>query len=452
MTAGAFPDIMLRGVVVPPRSGPQDVVIRGGTVAWIGEAGRVPAVPGVQLHDLSGHVLVPSFAEVHAHLDKALLTGTELAPGDLRSAIEAFKGGLYSRMGFCEVRDRALSALRIAIARGVTHIRTHVDCCLDDDLGALRALVQLRAELRDVVNIQVVALVTPPLGGFEASRQRLLRVLKEGPDGIGGCPSLEDDPASALDLILSVAMEAGAMVDLHVDESLDSGQNVLEMLAHAVIQRRFPHRVTASHCVSLGQRPDGARRDIIGRVVDAGIGVVTLPQTNLLLQGRSLRSGVPRGLAPVRDLLEAGAIVAAGSDNWRDPFNPLSRIDPLETVSLLVSAGHVTPWEALSMVANRARTLLGHPPVQVEVGAEASFVALRGASLAEALADASEQRLVIGRGRMLSRTTVSTELCPDLATPMGISPVPVRAIPASSTQPVCRQRPTPQHLADRPTQ
>lgn len=406
--------LLLERVRLGERPEVVDVLLGDGLISWVGEAGQPPpSLPNTRL-DLAGHVVLPSFVEAHAHLDKALLTREDAASDGLRSAIDAFKGGLYSRMGFDDVTARATAALRIAVSRGVTHVRTHVDCAAEGDLGALRALTSLRRRLRNVIDIQVVALLLPPQTDTPTYRARLSQILAEEPDLLGGCPWLDSDPSAALDLVLSVATDAGVGLDLHLDESLDIADNALEMVARKVQNRSFPYPVTASHVVSLGQRTGTERRRVIDLVSEAGINVVTLPQTNLLLQGRDADHPIPRALPPVRELLEANAEVAAGSDNWRDPFNPLARIDPLETVSLLVSAAHLPTHDALSLVTDRARRVLGHPVHRLQVGAAADLVAQRGSSLAEALADASEQRVVIRQGRVIATTRLRTSLGPEL--------------------------------------
>src|SRR4051794_41515560 len=94
-----------------------------------------------------------------------------------------------------------------------------------------------------------------------------------------------------------------------------------------------------------------AELDALLRTVrEAGIGIISLPITNLYLQGWDSPVATPRGLTALRALLDAGVRVAAGADNVRDPFNPLGRCDPLETAMLLVTAAHLTPAEAIHLV------------------------------------------------------------------------------------------------------
>ena len=57
---------------------------------------------------------------------------------------------------------------------------------------------------------------------------------------------------------------------------------------------------------------------VADRVAATGVRIVTLPLTNLFLQGRQTTPS-PRALAPVNVLREAGATVAAGDPVYWDP-------------------------------------------------------------------------------------------------------------------------------------
>jgi cytosine deaminase len=145
-------------------------------------------------------------------------------------------------------------------------------------------------------------------------------------------------------------------------------------------------------------------------VAAAGIGIVTLPQTNLSLQGRDHWAPVPRGLTAVRALLDAGVTLAAGGDNVRDPFNPVGGFDGLETAGLLVTAGHLTPLEALHAVSSAARAVMGLPEAGPWEGAVADLLAVRADSLSEALGSSAPDRVVFKSGRIVSRTRIVREL------------------------------------------
>jgi cytosine deaminase len=263
------------------------------------------------------------------------------------------------------------------------------------------------------MTLQIVALVAAPTtGAAGAPNAALLReALRLGADLAGGAPHLDPDPPGAMQNCLDAAADAGVGVDLHTDETLDPAALGLEDLAKHVVASGFPHPVTASHCVSLGmQGPDVAAR-VADAVAEAGISIVTLPQTNLFLQGRAHTRAVPRGLTAVRALLDAGVTVAGGGDNLRDPFNPMGRGDPMETASLLVTAGHLLPEQAYSAVSAGARAAMGLSAVPAAGalvnGIAADLLAIRAGSLTEAVAAANPDRTVISAGRIVVRTRVT---------------------------------------------
>ena len=328
--------------------------------------------------------------------------------GDLSGAVTAWmrhRAGLVAT----EVVERATAAVRGTLAHGATAIRSHVD--VGDDLGlrALEALVEVRRTVRDECDLQLVAFVSVPLTGVAgASHRALLRAAVEaGADVVGGVPTLDPDPAAAIDTCFEVAGDHARPVDLHIDETLDPSVLTLATLADAVLGSGFAQPVAASHCVSLGALPVEQAAAIAGRVAKAGIAVICLPQTNLYLQGRDRPVDTPRGLTAVHTLRAAGVVVAAGGDNVQDPFNCVGRGDPLETAALLVLAGHDSPAGAYAATSDQARRALGLPAVEVAPGFPADLLAIRAGSIREAVGTAHPDRVVIHRGRVVARTTVS---------------------------------------------
>jgi cytosine deaminase len=362
-------------------------------------------------HDLAGYLLIPGPADPHAHLDKAYTADRVPNPtGDLMGAVEAwiaYRPQITVEDAVVRGRAGALASL----AHGVTAIRSHADVGEGIELRSLEALLAVREELAGTLHLELAALVSRPVTGVAGgvNRSLLRAALERGADLVGGSPHIDPDPAGALEFCLETAAEFGRPVDLHMDETLDPGQFWLPELARKVA-RGFPHPVTASHCVSMGMQPLKRQVEVAEAVAAAKIAVVVLPQTNLYLQGRQWETSPPRGLTAVRALLAAGATVAAGGDNVRDPFNPMGRGDPLETANLLVTAGHLPPSEAYGLVSAAARSVMGLPAVEVAPGFPADLLAVAGASLPDALATATPDRLVFSGGRLVARTRVIREV------------------------------------------
>lgn len=405
-----------------------DVLVdAAGRVAAVTPTGARP-VRATSVHDLDGRLLLPAMAEAHAHLDKALTAESVPNPtGDLMGAIDAWIAAADRGMfHHAEMVERASRAMELLVLSGVTAVRTHVN--VGDGIGAehVRAVRAARAAFDGVLDVEIVALTASPMVGRDGAGNRaaLVAALAEGVDLIGGCPHLEPDGAAMIAGAIRAASEAGLGLDLHIDETLDTDVLTLVELARQVRDGGFTHRVAASHCVSLGMLDVDRQAAVAAEVADAGIAVVTLPQTNLFLQGRDRQVATPRGLTALAALRSAGVRVAAGADNVQDPFNLLGRSDPLETAALLVVAGHLLPDDAYALVSQEVRAVMGLGAADLSIGSPADLVAVRAPSVRAAIAEASHDRMVFRQGVLVATSTEDRRIHrPDPSTRSRVTPV-----------------------------
>lgn len=391
-----------------------DVDVRGATIAACVRGGRPDPAPAplsaplsadgadgaVETVDLSGMTLLPALCEPHAHVDKAYTADRYPNPtGDLTGAIEASLR-CFAEMSAEDVAACARRSFRAYVANGCLSVRTHVAVGTVMGLRSLEGVLAAVGELDGLLDVQVVAHVSPPVHGpGKGAHLSLLReAIAMGATHVGGTPYRSDDPVAETRALLEEAAAAELPVDLHTDETLDPTCLTVVALAELVERSRFPFSVAASHCVSLGVQPPGEQRRVAEALAAARIAVICLPQTNLFLQGRQHVRAVPRGLTALSPLRAAGVRVAAGGDNVQDAFNPMGRGDPLEAASLLVTAGHLDPATAFAAVTSGARAVMGLAPVSLAPGSPADLVAVPGAGLREAIAEADARRVVIRRG------------------------------------------------------
>lgn len=381
-----------------------DVFLEGTEIAEVASPGGLETAGDQDVLDLSGYLLLPAPAEPHAHLDKAFTADRLDNPTrDLLGAITAWHA-YRETLSAEDIAERAEAAARLALAHGATAIRTHVDVGRGIELRGVDALLRVKDVLADRVEIQIVAL-TYPLTGAEGieNQARLREALAMGADVAGGAPHIDPDPPGHIAACLEIATEFERPVDLHADENLRETSEDLRHLAREVAEG-FPHAATASHCVSLGVRDETTQARIAAEAAAAGVSVVTNPIANLYIQGRDRPVATPRGLTALRALLDASVIVAGGGDNVQDVFIPMGNADPLVIAQYLVVAGHLEPEEAYDLVSARARAVMGLVAASVEKGAPADLLAVRGTSLREVIATATESRIVFRSGRVVSRT------------------------------------------------
>ncbi len=371
-------------------------------------------VGGADVDDLGGWLLLPAMAEPHAHLDKALTADEVPNPaGDLMGAINAwFEAAEQGRLSYQRTVERATQALELLLVHGVTAVRTHINVTGDVGVAGLEAVQEAARSVQGLIDFQMVALTGFPMTGPDSAHnlRALESAVEAGVDLIGGVPNLQDDPAAHIAGVLSMAESGGLSIDLHTDETLDPSVLTLRELARAVRDTGFAGMVAASHCVSLGVQSRETQAAVAAETAEAGISVITLPQTNLFLQGRDSAVSTPRGLTALDALVDAGVAVAAGADNVQDPFNLVGRSDPLETAALMVMAGHRLPDDAYDMVSNVSRRVMGLAPVNFEPGDPADLVAIDAPSLRGAMADAPMSRRVYRRGRLVASADQQTRI------------------------------------------
>ncbi|MFJ9441661.1 hydrolase [Kitasatospora sp. NPDC101235] len=354
-------------------------------VGTVGSLGPLPALPGTPTVttgariDLRGYLLLPAPAEAHGHYDAAFSAALPTPPPETPA----------------DLTRRITEAALTSLGYGATAQRTHVRIGDVHGLRRLEAVLTARQALRGLAELQAVAMPRLLTGRAGADgRAQLREALKLGATAAGGCPELDPDPAGYVQLLLEAAREADCPVDLHTSAA-DSAQ--LARMAGALAPLR--PRVTLGPCGALAR---GASTVL----ATSGVRVVCLPQNGCCtgLEGRT--TGLRPGL--VRELAAARVPLAAGSGALRDPSNPVGRADPLESAYLLAAGGELAPEAAYDAVANQARAALGLAPVRVDAGFPAELLAVRGDSLAGALAG-GHSRLVVHSGRVVSRTSAVRE-------------------------------------------
>ena len=382
-----------------------NIVMDGDTILSR-EAPVEGSLPYPKSIDANGWLALPPMSDVHAHIDKALTWNDAGRPmGSLEDAVECwfhFGPTLTDE----QVVVRAEKALLKYIASGVTALRSHANFGLGDDpLCPIRALVYLKEKYSDVIELQVA-----PMTHEGLPPEYLRQAAQLGVDLLGGAPHLNKDPIADLDVIINTANEFGLGTDIHTDETLNA--NMLTILEYAQRVKDWDAgRIrSAGHCVSLSVQPVDKLERILDTVKAAGISIIANPQTNLFLQGWDHPVATPRGIAPVYEIQKHGIPIAAGGDNMQDPFNPFGRGDMLEMVSLLVVAGHVNPVDAYLISSVSGRTVMGLEPRTISPGEKADFVLIRGNTLSEAIASGGPDRVVVKNGRVIAKTSNTTEV------------------------------------------
>lgn len=320
-----------------------DVRIEGEVIAEVG-----PNLPGTAYRDLGGMLLAPGFVDCHMHLDKTLIAlDTPNESGTLDEAI-AITRRRKENFTVAEVRERARKTLDKAIAAGTTTIRTNVDVDPLAGLVGLEAMLGLKAEYRQRIDIQLVAFPQEGINKSPGTLELLEEALRLGVDVLGGIPAKDTEPALHIKKVFDLAERYSVPLDIHTDESDNPGDLTVLEIAAQTEARGLKGRVSVAHCCSLAALEPEELETVLARL--GSLNFVSLPSTNLYLQGRRDTHKVRRGIAPVKAMLAKGLNVAFASDNVRDAFNPFGNANPLQVALLAAHGCHMGGTAELEQV------------------------------------------------------------------------------------------------------
>ena len=345
--------------------------------------------------DQADRLIVATFAEPHAHLDRAFsssITGWNRS-GLLDEAVERFLGSI-DRMTVESLSPGGRRALGLLYDAGVGHVRTHT--AVGGPLGfrAWEAVEKAAAAVPGVAVRQVAMPINSNLDHPEVGAW-VREAATRGAVAVGGAPWRANDPLSATRAAVELAADLGLGLDLHVDETDDPEVDTLGVLAAAVTEAGLAGRTTAHHCCSLARRPEPVARAEAEALAAAGVAVVVCPVSNLCLQGRTCGA---RGLAPIRWLRDAGVRIGIGLDNIRDVVVPLGTADPLRAAWLVAVAGHLTgedDLEWLGQTVTSGNRSICNLPENIEESGD-DLLVIEAASLAEAVALVPPRQRLVG--------------------------------------------------------
>ena len=397
-------DLLFKGARLPGGSIPVDIGIQDGLIAPAGPAAR-------ETIDLHGSLVTPALVEVHIHLDAALTVGEprQNLTGSLFEGI-AIWGERVKSLTVEDVKKRARTVLRWQLANGVQHVRSHVDVC-DPELRAVRALVELREEVGDQMNLQLVAFPQQGIQSFDGGEELMRRAIELGIDVVGGIPHFEisrEYGEQSVKFVMALAAEHGLRVDIHCDETDDEHSRFVEVMAAETIRLGMEGRVTASHTTAMHGYNNAYAHRVINNLKRARMHMVTNPLDNSVLQGRFDSYPIRRGHTRVKELLAAGVNTSIGHDSVMDPWYPLGYGDPLQAAFVLAHYGQMSGAEELKtliqMITAHPAAALGVENYGLEVGNRADLVAFAAPSEMDAIRLVAPRRLVLRGGKVVART------------------------------------------------
>lgn len=334
--------------------------------------------------DVNGSLILPPFIEPHIHLDTTLTAGEPEwnLSGTLFEGIQRWSERKES-LTIEDVKTRSKKAIKWQIAQGIQHIRTHVDVT-DPELTALKAMIEVKEELAEYVNIQLVAFPQEGILSYPNGQELLEEALKLGADVVGGIPHFEftrEYGVASMKIAFDLAEKYDKLVDIHCDEIDDEQSRFVEVVANEAYQRGYGEKTTASHTTAMGSYNDAYTKKLFRLLKMSNINFVSNPLVNIHLQGRFDTYPKRRGLTRVKEIQAAGMNICFGHDDIFDPWYPLGTGNMLQVLHMGIHAAQLMGYEEIInsidlVTKNSAKTLHIEDQYGIEAGKPANFIVL----------------------------------------------------------------------------
>ena len=354
--------------------------------------------------DADKKLVTESFANPHLHLCKVWTLDMinegalkDYHGGTMGKAMNAIEqaSAVKDNYDASWIIDNARRAVALAALHGNLHIRAFADVDSKAQLEGVNALITLRDEFSDIVDIQVVAFAQDGIIREKGAAELIRKAMDLGADVVGGIPWIELTDADAKEHIrtcFDIAVEYQKDVSMLLDDAGDPTLRTTEMMAVETIERNWEGRVLAHHCRAMSMYPQPYFQKLVALLKRAQIPVVSDPHTGPLH-------------ARVKELLEEGILVSLGQDDISDAYYPFGRNNLLEVAFL---ASHLL-WMTTKVEIDRLYDLVTIDAARsmnirefgLGPGCSANLVILNEPNTVEALRNHAAPRYVVSQGRVV---------------------------------------------------
>ncbi|MCW1975256.1 UNVERIFIED_ORG: cytosine deaminase [Pantoea agglomerans] len=395
---------------LPTRDGLWQIEIAEGKIVRMTAQPQQISADGASLDAEGGLALAP-FIEPHIHLDTTQTAGEPAwnQSGTLFEGIErwAERKALLSHE---DVKRRAMQTLKWQIANGIQYVRTHVDVS-DPTLTALKAMLELKAEMAPWIDIQIVAFPQEGILSYPNGEALLEEALRLGADVVGAIPHFEftrEYGVESLHKTFALANRYDRLVDVHCDEIDDEQSRFVETVAALAHRDGMGARVTASHTTAMHSY-NGAYTSRLFRLLKlSGINFVANPLVNIHLQGRFDSYPKRRGITRVKELLEADINVCFGHDDVFDPWYPLGTANMLQVLHMGLHVCQLMGYEqinaGLDLITHNSAKTMNLAEYGIQRGHDASLIILPAENGFDAVRRQVPVRYSLRRGKVIAET------------------------------------------------
>ena len=402
--------MLIKQVLIENATEPKDVRIVDGKFAEI--ADNLTPEAGEQVIDATNKLMIPPFVDPHVHLDSTMTAGDPEwnETGTLFDGIRIWSERKKT-LSHEDVKQRAIQALKIQAAHGLQFVRSHVDIT-DPDLVALKALIEVREEVKPWMTLQLVAFPQEGILSFPGGKELMIKAAELGVDAIGAIPHFEftrEYSVESLHFAFEVAQKYNLLIDAHTDEIDDPASRGLETMATLALETGLKEKVTASHTTAMGSYNDAYVYKLMRLLKMSDINFVANPLINMYLGGRFDTYPKRRGLTRVKELDAEGINVAFGEDDIKDPWYPMGNGNMVDALHMGLHATQIMGYSEIMnsyrfITKNGARTMHVQDSYGIEVGKPANFLIFNATNWFDALNARAEMLYSIHNGEVLVET------------------------------------------------
>lgn len=346
--------------------------------------------------DAKGCLMLPSFKDMHIHLDKTFY-------GDKWQAVRRGGGGVKGMIALEQQMlpemlknstYKAEKLIELLQSKGTTFARSHVNIEPTSKLSSLKNLQIALDNKKKSFGAELVAF--PQHGIFYTDSAAYMKEAAQSDiDFIGGLDPFTVDGAieKTMDFTVQLALDHQKGIDIHLHESGESGLKTIEYLINKANENPvLKGKTYVSHAFALSRAEKGRLTEMIKRLAEAKIGIVsTIPLGNLM---------------PIPALLAMNVEVLTGNDSIVDHWNTFGTGSVLQKASLAAQVyGQVGEFELSRMLGLATANVL---PLNSKgeqqwpkVGDQANLAFLEASCSAEAVARISDVKSLIYEGNML---------------------------------------------------
>jgi len=388
-------ELLLRNVRLAPSTidtQATDMLFRNGLIAAVGSGLSTNG----EVEDGDGAIVMPSFTDVHTHLDMTRLgmpfrphtAGTSLAER-IQNDLDNWRSAEWS------VAERATFTLGAMIAFGATRVRSHAQIDPDSGLERLAGVVAARDAHLDRCLVQIVAFPQTGILKSPGTDRLLDEAIRAGADMIGGLDpqGFDGDAEAHLDVIFGLAESHDVGVDIHLHDRGEVGADQIERICRRA--RELSSDVTISHCFALSSVEDHRATGLLETMAEAGISLATVAPGTF-------------GPLPIEKARAMGIRLGLGQDGIRDYWSPYGTGDMLDRTWQLAFTNGFRRDDQIEACVDAATVqgaaMMGVDNVGLDVGDVGDVVVMPGDTVTSVVMDRPQRSLVICGGAVVARS------------------------------------------------